>query len=126
VFLAGGVTGGVISGGDEPQVATRSPRPAVTVTERVTGRAAPGPTVTQRVTERVTEQVTVAAEAPAPAPAAPPAPAPLPTEQEQDEGEDAYYANCDAARAAGAAPLSRGEPGYRAGLDRDGDGSACE
>ncbi|XSB94959.1 excalibur calcium-binding domain-containing protein [Aquihabitans sp. McL0605] len=38
----------------------------------------------------------------------------------------AYYQNCDAARAAGAAPLYRGDPGYRAGLDRDDDGIACE
>jgi pyruvate/2-oxoglutarate dehydrogenase complex dihydrolipoamide acyltransferase (E2) component len=38
----------------------------------------------------------------------------------------AYYANCDAARAAGAAPLYRGQPGYRPALDRDGDGIACE
>lgn len=37
-----------------------------------------------------------------------------------------YYANCDAVRAAGKAPLDRGEPGYRSGLDRDGDGVACE
>ena len=37
-----------------------------------------------------------------------------------------YYRNCDAARAAGAAPLRRGQPGYRAELDRDGDGVACE
>jgi hypothetical protein len=37
-----------------------------------------------------------------------------------------YYANCTAAKAAGAAPLYRGEPGYRAGLDRDNDGVACE
>jgi hypothetical protein len=37
-----------------------------------------------------------------------------------------YYANCDAARAAGAAPLHRGDPGYRSGLDRDNDGIACE
>lgn len=37
-----------------------------------------------------------------------------------------YFANCAAARAAGAAPLHRGDPGYRAGLDRDGDGIACE
>ena len=29
-------------------------------------------------------------------------------------------------RAAGAAPLHRGDPGYRSGLDRDGDGIACE
>jgi hypothetical protein len=38
----------------------------------------------------------------------------------------AYYANCDAARGAGVAPLHAGEPGYRAKLDRDGDGIACE
>ena len=38
----------------------------------------------------------------------------------------AYYANCSAAKAAGAAPLYRGEPGYRSALDRDGDGVACE
>ena len=39
---------------------------------------------------------------------------------------DVYYANCTAARAAGAAPILRGQPGYRSGLDRDGDGIACE
>jgi len=38
----------------------------------------------------------------------------------------AYYRNCDAARSAGAAPLYRGDPGYRSPLDRDGDGIACE
>lgn len=37
-----------------------------------------------------------------------------------------YYASCADARAAGAAPLYRGQPGYRPGLDRDGDGVACE
>ena len=37
-----------------------------------------------------------------------------------------YYPNCDAVRAAGAAPLLRGERGYRSGLDADGDGIACE
>jgi endonuclease YncB( thermonuclease family) len=37
-----------------------------------------------------------------------------------------YYTSCSAARAAGAAPLYRGEPGYRSGLDGDGDGVACE
>ncbi|MDR2280307.1 MAG: excalibur calcium-binding domain-containing protein [Gordonia sp. (in: high G+C Gram-positive bacteria)] len=38
----------------------------------------------------------------------------------------AYYQNCDAARSAGAAPIYRGQDGYRPGLDRDGDGVACE
>jgi len=39
---------------------------------------------------------------------------------------DVYFRSCAAARAAGAAPLYVGEPGYRSGLDRDGDGVACE
>lgn len=47
-------------------------------------------------------------QAPAPAPAA------------------AYYANCSAVRAAGAAPIYAGDPGYSSDLDRDGDGVACE
>jgi len=37
-----------------------------------------------------------------------------------------YYANCSEARAAGDAPLYRGDAGYRSALDRDGDGVACE
>jgi Excalibur calcium-binding domain/Protein of unknown function (DUF2510) len=37
-----------------------------------------------------------------------------------------YFNSCAEARAAGAAPLKRGDPGYRAGLDRDNDGIACE
>ena len=36
------------------------------------------------------------------------------------------YENCDAARAAGAAPIAQGQPGYRPELDRDSDGVACE
>ncbi|MGW7466818.1 excalibur calcium-binding domain-containing protein [Streptomyces xantholiticus] len=37
-----------------------------------------------------------------------------------------YYANCSAARAAGAAPVHAGDPGYGRHLDRDGDGVGCE
>nr|WP_309224076.1 MULTISPECIES: excalibur calcium-binding domain-containing protein [unclassified Mycobacteroides] len=36
------------------------------------------------------------------------------------------YPSCAAARAAGAAPIYRGQPGYSSKLDRDGDGVACE
>lgn len=36
------------------------------------------------------------------------------------------YANCSAARAAGAAPVRRGDPGYGGHLDRDNDGVGCE
>ncbi|SDS97734.1 PASTA domain-containing protein [Pseudarthrobacter equi] len=37
-----------------------------------------------------------------------------------------YYANCTAARAAGAAPVYAGTPGYGKHLDRDGDGIGCD
>ncbi|MET1021885.1 MAG: DUF1524 domain-containing protein, partial [Arthrobacter sp.] len=56
---------------------------------------------------------------PAPADAAPAAPA-------APASEAVYYANCAAARAAGAAPLRAGQPGYRSKMDGDGDGVACE
>ena len=52
-----------------------------------------------------------------------------PAQEPQSEPEEqarTYYANCTEAKAAGAAPLYRGEPGYRDKLDRDHDGIACE
>lgn len=41
-------------------------------------------------------------------------------------GGGAAFRNCSAARAAGAAPVRRGDPGYGAHLDRDNDGIGCE
>jgi hypothetical protein len=38
----------------------------------------------------------------------------------------ASYANCAEVRAAGAAPIFAGQPGYSGKLDRDGDGVGCE
>ncbi|MFF1882964.1 DUF1524 domain-containing protein [Pseudarthrobacter sp. NPDC058196] len=58
--------------------------------------------------------------APAPAPVAPAPVAPIPAPAA------VYYANCTAARAAGAAPIYAGQAGYRPALDRDSDGIACE
>ena len=46
--------------------------------------------------------------------------------QQRTSGSSVYYPNCAAARAAGAAPIYRGQPGYGPHLDRDGDGKACE
>lgn len=37
-------------------------------------------------------------------------------------GDSVYYSNCTEARAAGAAPVHSGEPGYGRHLDRDGVG----
>ena len=44
----------------------------------------------------------------------------------ESELQKEFYANCKEAKAAGAAPLYKGDPGYRSDLDRDGDGIACE
>lgn len=52
------------------------------------------------------------------------APAPAPAPAPSSGGT--YFKNCSAARAAGAAPLYRGQPGYAPKLDRDNDGIACE
>ncbi|MCY0905826.1 DUF1524 domain-containing protein [Arthrobacter sp. H14-L1] len=79
-------------------------------------------------------QVQEAAPAPAqpapaaPAPVVPPAPVvqPAPVPPAPVPPAPAYYANCAAVRAAGAAPILIGQPGYRSALDRDGDGVGCE
>jgi hypothetical protein len=57
-------------------------------------------------------------------PPADPAPAPQPLVASPPSSS--YFKNCSEAKAAGAAPLFAGEPGYRSALDRDNDGVACE
>ena len=47
-------------------------------------------------------------------------------EPKRSPKEEVYYGKCADVQAAGKAPLHRGDPGYRSGLDRDGDGIACE
>ncbi|HEY2223047.1 thermonuclease family protein [Actinomycetospora sp.] len=90
---------------------------------RTCGVAAPAATTVNRAPPiGVLSSTPVGTPKPKPAPhpvaAAPQAPA--------ASSGSAYYANCTAARAAGVTPLHRGEPGYAAKLDRDGDGIACE
>jgi hypothetical protein len=64
---------------------------------------------------------------PAPKPTSVPTPKPTPTVKSQPKPKPAFmYDNCDAARAAGAAPVRKGEYGYGPHLDRDGDGVGCE
>jgi hypothetical protein len=51
------------------------------------------------------------------------------TRAEQPDGaaqQSVHYSGCNEVRAAGKAPLHEGEPGYRAEMDGDGDGIACE
>ena len=52
--------------------------------------------------------------------------APAKSSRNNFSGATGAYANCAAARAAGAAPVSRGDPGYGSHLDRDNDGIGCE
>jgi hypothetical protein len=48
------------------------------------------------------------------------------SESNSSREQSVYYAGCRDARAAGVAPLYRGDPGYRPGMDGDNDGVACE
>lgn len=84
-----------------------------------TNQQAPAPVVTDPAPAAVAPVVPVPAPvAPAPFAVAPAPVAPAPAA--------VYFANCTAARAAGAAPLYAGQAGYRPALDRDSDGIACE
>lgn len=56
-----------------------------------------------------------------PAPKPTPTPAPTP-----DPAPAVVYANCDAVRAAGAAPIRLGDPGWDPKFDRDNDDIGCE
>lgn len=108
--------------GDQPinvvgQVETTIPLPATTMT----------PT-TQLVTTIPVTQATTTVTTPATtsAPATTPVTAPATTAATPPPTTAVYYANCTAVRAAGKAPIYRGQPGYRAALDADSDGIACE
>jgi hypothetical protein len=93
------------------------------VARQVAVKAAYGLWVTQaehdaiaRVLESCPGEPVPSSSAPTPEP-----PAPAPTRPATQP-----YANCAAARAAGAAPLHRGDPGWSDSMDGDGDGTACE
>lgn len=86
------------STGDAPELAEKAPGPAA---------VAPAPAAPEPLAPAP------APGAPEPAPAAPGVPA-------------GGFANCTEARAAGAAPIYGGSPGYAPKPDRDGDRIACE
>lgn len=54
------------------------------------------------------------------------APASIPNPAVSASPTDRPFRNCAEARAAGAAPVRRGDPGYAPRLDRDNDGIGCE
>jgi hypothetical protein len=124
------LVGGCGSSGS-PEAAPATTQPAVTAT--VVPTVTVTPTVTVEATVKPTQSVS-----------RPVRPATVPTKKATPSAtrtstkptvrrptatkssSSVYYENCTAVRAAGAAPIHRGEPGYSSKLDRDGDGVACE
>ncbi len=120
----------------KPDVAAAAPveqaAPPSAPVEQAAPPSAPQPVVmTPPVPEaqrspRPSTQVPPSSPAPRTAPAPQVAPAPVRQDATDEPSGAVYYKNCAAARAAGAAPIQRGEPGYRSALDRDDDGTACD
>ncbi|GAA2474581.1 hypothetical protein GCM10010406_08310 [Streptomyces thermolineatus] len=133
LFVLGAGCSGVGGAAGASSAGPSSARPSNTVTVTSTATAAPEepePTVTVTETETETEKVTATAT----------------VTVTREAGEDSssggggssvggggssgggsvYYRNCSEARAAGAAPVRRGAPGYGSHLDRDGDGVGCD
>ena len=105
----------------EAEKPTQAPAPARTTPApkqpaKPTYTPAPKPTPTSKPTPTYT---------PKPQPTYTPKPQPTYTPKPTQPAAR-YYKNCSAARAAGAAPVRVGEPGYGRHLDRDGDGIGCE
>jgi hypothetical protein len=115
--------------------AVQTMRVPTTVPTTVTVPTTATATKTEISTSLVTITVTEAGAPEAAPPAEPEEPAPalqqlVPEIPEPEPVPDASpsgpFGNCTEARAAGAAPVYRGQPGYSSKLDRDGDGVGCE
>lgn len=129
-FVFGSCTAHI--GKDDPEdrpaeTVTETSTVGTTLTETITEEPEPVPSpaeepIREEVEDPVQEQHAFADPVEEPiveeAPEEPVAPAPEPV--------STYFSNCAEARSAGASPLYAGAPGYRPGLDRDGDGVACE
>jgi hypothetical protein len=90
-----------------------------------TSHAAPTPEATTTTTREPATTVPTTAPRRPTTTVARPAPDPTPSGWSGGTPGDGF-ANCDAARAAGAAPVYRGDPGFHERLDRDSDGVGCE
>ncbi|QIK50336.1 DUF1524 domain-containing protein (plasmid) [Gordonia terrae] len=99
---------------------TQAEKDAITRVLGSCGAAVPAPT-TRQVPNTRTSTAT-----PLPEPAYTPPTTTYTPPPAAEAPSSVYYANCSAVRAAGAAPIYAGQPGYSSKLDRDGDGVACE
>ncbi|MFJ6566672.1 excalibur calcium-binding domain-containing protein [Streptomyces sp. NPDC091292] len=122
------IIGIMAAGASDPQtktVADDKPQPTatstVTATATATETAEPEPAPTVTATETVKVRVTITAGGSTGGSGGGSS-----NDDSGSGGGSVYYRNCDAARAAGAAPVRVGDPGYGRHLDRDGDGIGCE
>jgi hypothetical protein len=99
-----------------PTAGPESPTESPTETPTETPSATPTPTASGTPTPTPDETTT-------PTPTQPKSP-----KSSETPGQEAavVFQNCAEARAAGKAPLHRGDPGYSEKLDKNGDGVACE
>ena len=105
----------------------------VTAQDPAKGKTATSKTIklTAKAKVKPTPSPTPTTKSPSPTPTTT-SPTPTPTPEATSEAPapapepEVFYKNCAAARAAGAAPIYRGQPGYRSKLDADGDGIACD
>ncbi|MCX4700923.1 excalibur calcium-binding domain-containing protein [Streptomyces sp. NBC_01373] len=123
LFIGVGIGSGDTTTSTDAKPAAAEPQPTVTVTATATAQetAEPEPAATVTATETVKVKVkvdvtrTVTAQ-----------PAAGGDDGSSEADTDVYYETCTAVRAAGAAPIRRGEPGHASHLDRDNDGVACD
>lgn len=123
----------VAAASPSPTVAASS-SPAVSPSQTLSPSPSPAATTAPAAPSRVASTSPAAAVAPAthravvdaPQPVQAPPPATQAPQPVTQAPSSVYYANCTEARAAGAAPIQQGQPGYRPALDRDHDGVACE
>lgn len=120
LLCCGGVTLNSAFNGDDEPAESPAATPTTPAAPRVVNIPAlpaittgPTETTTTAVPKRTTAKPKPTTKKPRPAPTT-------------EEPEEVYYENCAAVRAAGAAPIHRGDPGYAKHLDRDGDGVGCE
>lgn len=116
---------------DKEPKAAPGPTVTATVTTGPTAKPKPRPTVTVTRTKTETETEKAEVEVTRTVTAPPDGPGGADADVDTDDGTtggagSAPYENCAAARADGAAPVERGDPGYGAHLDRDGDGVGCD
>ncbi|TCC49148.1 calcium-binding protein [Kribbella capetownensis] len=104
----------------EPTALRRTEKPTRQIERRPTSTPAPSATPERSPVVEPTAE-----------PAEPPTAAPGPSATVSSTPSTSvvsavHYENCDEVRAAGKAPLHRGDPGYSRDLDRNGDGIACD